>query len=354
MNKNKLNPRLITFGLAFLFLAVFVAFLLQVTLAAWVGPQEEPTDGNVEAPLNVSSDSQTKTGEIILQGGLKINNSGQATASFWTDASGVRIDPRNDGDTNFMVTESYIYVKGKIFDIASGDDIVDIGENLAVQGTSLTVSGSEVCRQDGTNCPSLGSGLPSGSSGQTLRHDGSDWIVSDLIYNNGTNVGIGTTNPTQELTVVGDIQLSGDLYMNDGKIHNVNEIDPIFNINGKKYSTYMPDMIGQKIEVVGEARLEGDKLIIDFEKQEEGSDLWLFWQGVYRESVIPFVSPQADAEIYSYIEGSKFIIKLREGERSAPFSYRLIGTRIDHKDDKDNLYGNQDLDGGMDIEDYRQ
>lgn len=38
--------------------------------------------------------------------------------------------------------------------------------------------------------------LPPGSIGETLRHDGTNWIANSLIYNDGTNIGIGTTNPT--------------------------------------------------------------------------------------------------------------------------------------------------------------
>ena len=42
-------------------------------------------------------------------------------------------------------------------------------------------------------------GLPSGASGQTLRHDGTNWIANSLLFNNGSNVGIGTTSPTAVL-----------------------------------------------------------------------------------------------------------------------------------------------------------
>jgi hypothetical protein len=47
-------------------------------------------------------------------------------------------------------------------------------------------------------------GPPAGSSGQTLRHDGSDWVASSNLYNNGTNVGIGITTPGAKLHVNGD------------------------------------------------------------------------------------------------------------------------------------------------------
>jgi uncharacterized protein (TIGR02145 family) len=40
-----------------------------------------------------------------------------------------------------------------------------------------------------------GGTLPAGTSGQTLRHDGTDWVANDLIHNNGTTVGIGTNAP---------------------------------------------------------------------------------------------------------------------------------------------------------------
>jgi hypothetical protein len=38
--------------------------------------------------------------------------------------------------------------------------------------------------------------LPSGTSGQTLRNNGSSWISNSVLYNNGTNIGIGTTSPS--------------------------------------------------------------------------------------------------------------------------------------------------------------
>jgi hypothetical protein len=37
--------------------------------------------------------------------------------------------------------------------------------------------------------------LVAGSTGQTLRHDGASWVANSNLYNNGTNIGIGTTAP---------------------------------------------------------------------------------------------------------------------------------------------------------------
>jgi hypothetical protein len=48
--------------------------------------------------------------------------------------------------------------------------------------------------------------LPEGTGGQTLRHDGSNWIANDVLYNNGLNVGIGYPWPTHKLTIAGGDQ----------------------------------------------------------------------------------------------------------------------------------------------------
>jgi hypothetical protein len=45
--------------------------------------------------------------------------------------------------------------------------------------------------------------LPIGTSGQTLRHDGTNWVANSTVFNNGTNVGVGTTAPTAKLDVDG-------------------------------------------------------------------------------------------------------------------------------------------------------
>src|SRR5665811_2528206 len=46
-------------------------------------------------------------------------------------------------------------------------------------------------------------GITTGTSGQTLRHDGTSWVANSTLFNNGTNVGIGTTAPGAKLEVSG-------------------------------------------------------------------------------------------------------------------------------------------------------
>jgi len=64
------------------------------------------------------------------------------------------------------------------------------GINGATGATGITGS-------TGTNGTTGATGpLVAGTSGQTLRHDGTGWIANSVLYNNGTSVGIGTSGPT--------------------------------------------------------------------------------------------------------------------------------------------------------------
>ncbi|HET9135566.1 MAG TPA: hypothetical protein VFO76_02925 [Candidatus Kapabacteria bacterium] len=51
-------------------------------------------------------------------------------------------------------------------------------------------------------------GLPPGTLGQTLRHDGTNWVATSNLYNDGNRIGINTTTPGAHLDVNGNILLS--------------------------------------------------------------------------------------------------------------------------------------------------
>lgn len=50
-----------------------------------------------------------------------------------------------------------------------------------------------------------GGGIGTGTSGQTLRHNGTSWVANSVLYNNGTNVGIGTSAPVTRAHVYGTL-----------------------------------------------------------------------------------------------------------------------------------------------------
>lgn len=68
----------------------------------------------------------------------------------------------------------------------------------------------EILAKDGAQGPE--GPVVSGTSGQTLRHNGTSWVANSLIYNNGTYIGINTTSPAQRLDVNGSIRLRSNLY----------------------------------------------------------------------------------------------------------------------------------------------
>ncbi len=51
----------------------------------------------------------------------------------------------------------------------------------------------------GTNI--IGSLMPTGTTGQTLYYNGTNWVATSNLYNNGTNIGIGTTSPSALLEI---------------------------------------------------------------------------------------------------------------------------------------------------------
>jgi len=57
----------------------------------------------------------------------------------------------------------------------------------------------------------VGGGVGSGTANQTLRHNGTTWIATSNLYNNGTNIGIGTTSPTANLHVNGSVRIDNHL-----------------------------------------------------------------------------------------------------------------------------------------------
>lgn len=79
--------------------------------------------------------------------------------------------------------------------VISANDISPTNEiqNLSLDGNSLSISNG--------NTVALPTTLPIGASGNTLRHNGTSWTANSFLYNDGTNLGIGTTSPSAKLTL---------------------------------------------------------------------------------------------------------------------------------------------------------
>lgn len=53
--------------------------------------------------------------------------------------------------------------------------------------------------------------------GSTLYYNGTNWVPSTNIYNSGANIGIGTSTPSEKLTVSGSAWITGDITV-QGKV----------------------------------------------------------------------------------------------------------------------------------------
>ncbi len=132
------------------------------------------------------------------------------------------------------------------------------------------------------------------------------------------------------------LNLNGNNIVGVNKL-TVTTIDPLYEIKGKKYATYVSSIVGGvNEEYIGKAELktQNSKLkiyeyIIDFSKEKEGTDLWVWYKAIdfSKQNVSVLVTPYGmSANIYYLIEREKIIFR---GDKPAEFSYRLIGKRFD-------------------------
>jgi hypothetical protein len=158
------------------------------------------------------------------------------------------------------------------------------------------------------------------------------------------NVGIGTSTPLTKLHVVGGTTIEGNLVMagtaNISGINKitVNTVDPLYSILGTNYSSFAPSVVGGvKEEVTGKININTKvgneyQAIIDFGKQVEGSDLWV-WHKVIdfnKNNVEAVITPYGSfANTYYYINNNTLVFR---SDRPVEIAYRLLAKRFDWKE----------------------
>jgi len=119
----------------------------------------------------------------------------------------------------------------------------DSGQVLSTSGLSGFLSWVDVA-------------LPSGAEEQTLRHDGTGWVASDLLINDGTNIGIGETSPVNLLDVAGGVVIGS------GYAGSVTAPDDGLFVEGRVglgVTTFDDDSIN--VEMLGDVRINGDLIV---------------------------------------------------------------------------------------------
>ncbi len=136
---------------------------------------------------------------------IQINDTGagegltfpSSVAGWSVDVSDLSRSSINDGNLNLYGTSNNIVAWRPL-------------NGTQVNSTQLCLGakGSEDCR---TVWPGGISG--SGTTNNLTKFTGASTIGNSIVYDNGVNVGIGTTTPTQKLDVRGDVNISGKIIM---------------------------------------------------------------------------------------------------------------------------------------------
>lgn len=91
---------------------------------------------------------------------------------------------------------------------------IKLGSTGGANAGTIRWSGTDFEGYDGGSWRSFtetGEGMPSGTAGQTLRHNGSSWVPSSMIFNDGSNVGINSLAPGEKLEVGGSIKAAASV-----------------------------------------------------------------------------------------------------------------------------------------------
>ena len=186
----------------------------------WLKVEMDPTGGNSYTNmgeselLSVPFANYAATGGTTYSAGSGINVTGTVISNTAPDQvislTGTGATSVTGTYPNFTINSTdnnTTYTPGTGIAINSNTiSLTNTGVAPGIYGSSTSTSVITVDAQGRiTSASSAGiSGLmPSGTSGQTLRHNDSGWIANDFLYNNGTNIGIGTTSPSAMLHVYG-------------------------------------------------------------------------------------------------------------------------------------------------------
>jgi hypothetical protein len=125
------------------------------------------SDGGANGNVTISHTDTSAQSSVDNSGGTVIQDVTLDTYGHVTGLGSTNLDTRYVSRTDWTTHDNY-------------PSACPVGQFVTAIGDSLTCA-----------TPPSGGGLPSGSAGDTLRYDGTNWVANNVIYNNGTNVGIG-------------------------------------------------------------------------------------------------------------------------------------------------------------------
>jgi|GEM_PF-3617251 len=173
---------------------LFISLIFCAAIYAWNGPSSPPPAGNVAAPINTSTATQTKIGP------LTIGNTDWSQMQFSPSINDT-YNPKTGAPDRAHFHFSFPNTpsgREPLIETPSDFWVIGASHNLTADGYVKTNTGFCI----GTDCR---------TSWGTIA---GPWTTSgNNIYNsNSGNVGIGTASPSTKFDVAGIIRASGDIY----------------------------------------------------------------------------------------------------------------------------------------------
>lgn len=151
------------------------------------------TEGNVSYS-EAQSVTTNDNGLVNLSIGSGTNLSGSIDTIQWGKNSYfIKIEMKTDGNTyNLMGISQLLSVPYALY-----------AEKSGTPGPTGLTGNTGPMGPTGATGP-----LVSGTNSQTLRNNGTNWVATGNLYNDGTNIGIGTSNPQTKLDIAGKVKIS--------------------------------------------------------------------------------------------------------------------------------------------------
>jgi hypothetical protein len=182
------------------------------------------TASNLVAASSVVSNAEVDDTLTISGGAIGSNTIG--AGSVWTTAGTLTIGDNGDA----------LVLSATNVDLTSAGNLFAAG-GISTYDTTVTdnyVETGGLCLGNGTNCitswTNVGGSMNASSptANYVTKFLDTDTIMNSVIYDNGTNVGIGLTNPTTKLYVSGDVTATSFLYSSDINLKkNIENIDSV-------------------------------------------------------------------------------------------------------------------------------
>jgi len=240
--------------------------------------------------------------------------------------------------THTLTTSSDLLISGK-------EEINGVlylnGRNISSSGgTSTIVFPSAPTAIDSYNLLTNGSWLI-----QNPASGGNPGIAALMVdQNKGGDILSASSSGTTKFTIAnnGNVTISGSGTMltvggGTGKI-DVGTVDPVYNINGTKYATYLAGMTGVKEETTGTLQTSeyiagiGYRQVLDFKDLGVGSDLWLFGQATdvknHIGQMVVLLSPTDNTRTWYQVDKNNYTLSVYS-DRPTQVSYRLSAPRFD-------------------------